>query len=546
MAAVEVAAAEHAARAVGERAQVLQRKSKQRKAPKSSANNDDDDDNRLLEAAQWTATQPVRSATHFKTLFIVIGLAVLVFTEWWYLSSPTEKENVMSRDHKQKPLVQEQFEPDEGDFDFYSHGMEKDKIAELLFPFVNAYSPMFADEVVDLLSELDYEELMVLVQSPEAFISRVDEALTVLKNGLPGMTKLSQKNDKVHNKGSKKGDIQVSKKSQKREDEFVKAAIEEDFDTIQRILKQGIDKPISRSHTPLYVATALERLSVVKYLLEQGATLDKADDVGNTPLAIAATRGFHAVTRYLLEQGADVNKADNSGYSPLHSAVHSGDREMALLLMSYGADLEAKTIIDDLPIDMTDDEKLKQILRDEPKRRKDHGIKRAADYYNQQLSKASKNGDLKKAQYCVANGADKDKGDTLGRFPLFWASLYGNLDLVQYLVEIGATLDKATNLGITPLIASATSGHLEICRYLLEQGADKDKADDEDWTPLHWATSQDRLEVAMLLMSYGADLNARSKNSNHLPIDVVGIEEMRQAIRNESKRRIAALQKKSK
>ena len=117
---------------------------------------------------------------------------------------------------------------------------------------------------------------------------------------------------------------------------------------------------------------------------------------------------------------------------------------------------------------------------------------------------------------------------------------------MQYLVEIGASLDKATNLGITPLIASATSGHLEICRYLLEQGADKDKADDEDWTPLHWATSQDRLEVAMLLMSYGADLNARSKNSNHLPIDVVGIEEMRQAIRNESKRRIAALQKKSK
>ena len=73
---------------------------------------------------------------------------------------------------------------------------------------------------------------------------------------------------------------------------------------------------------------------------------------------------------------------------------------------------------------------------------------------------------------------------------------------------------------------------------MLEQGADRDKADNEGVSPLHWAVRiWDRKEIAKLLMAYGADLNART-NSGYLPIDLNDNEEMKQAIRDEPRRRL--------
>ena len=75
-------------------------------------------------------------------------------------------------------------------------------------------------------------------------------------------------------------------------------------------------------------------------------------------------------------------------------------------------------------------------------------------------------------------------------------------------------------------------------RYLLEQGANRDKEANDGWTPLHFAAFHNRLEIAKLLMVYGADLNTRN-DDGRLPIDVFGAtEEIKQAIRDEPRRRI--------
>ena len=156
------------------------------------------------------------------------------------------------------------------------------------------------------------------------------------------------------------------------------------------------------------------------------------------------------------------------------------------------------------------------------------------------LIDAVRTNNLERVKMLVDQGADKDKGDSLGWIPLWWASWKGHIEVAQYLVEQGATLDKANNGGTTPLIAAVAGGHLEVCRYLLEQGADRDKADHRGWTPLHFAANNGRLKVAMLLMSYGADLNARD-NSGRLPIEMEGYrmtEAIKQAIRDEPRRRM--------
>ena len=50
-----------------------------------------------------------------------------------------------------------------------------------------------------------------------------------------------------------------------------------------------------------------------------------------------------------------------------------------MLLMSYGADLNARTDDGHLPIDVARTESIKQAIRDEPRRRMDHGHKRATE-----------------------------------------------------------------------------------------------------------------------------------------------------------------------
>ena len=75
--------------------------------------------------------------------------------------------------------------------------------------------------------------------------------------------------------------------------------------------------------------------------------------------------------RYLLEQGVNRDKANINGWTPLHLAANSGHLETAKLLMVYGADLNARNNSGELPIDMTEDEEIKQAIRDEPRRRLD-------------------------------------------------------------------------------------------------------------------------------------------------------------------------------
>ena len=154
---------------------------------------------------------------------------------------------------------------------------------------------------------------------------------------------------------------------------------------VKQLLEQGVDKNQVGGHfghTSLCIAGENNHLDVVRYLVEQGADIEKADRDNQTPLIWASYYGHLEVVRYLLEQGADRDKANNNGYTSLHNAAVNGHLETAKLLMVYGADLNARNNDGQLPIDVAveeDDEEIEQAIRDEPRRRMDHGHKRATE-----------------------------------------------------------------------------------------------------------------------------------------------------------------------
>jgi ankyrin repeat protein len=153
----------------------------------------------------------------------------------------------------------------------------------------------------------------------------------------------------------------------------------------------------------LYMAAETDQLAVVKYLVQQGAEKDTADNAGATPLFMAALQGHLAVLQYLAQQGADKNKANNNGTTPLHIAAQKGHLAVVQCLVQQGADKD-----------------------------KVNNSGCSAVYI------AAAQGHLAVVKYLVQQGADKNKAASNDTTPLSAASSQGHIALAAYLREQGA------------------------------------------------------------------------------------------------------------
>jgi polyadenylate-binding protein len=68
-----------------------------------------------------------------------------------------------------------------------SQEQQKQLLGEALFPQVAAFQPDLAGKITGMLLEMDNSELLLLLESPEAMTSKVEEAVEVLKqhNAIP-------------------------------------------------------------------------------------------------------------------------------------------------------------------------------------------------------------------------------------------------------------------------------------------------------------------------------------------------------------------------
>lgn len=120
--------------------------------------------------------------------------------------------------------------------------------------------------------------------------------------------------------------------------------------------------------TPLMMASALNKLEIVKFLLEKNANIDAATNEGLTALILASSpkvvtlllqnhaninaktvlngataliiasfNGKLDTVQALLAYNPDINIKDNDGETALDKAQHSGNKELQALLRSHGA-----------------------------------------------------------------------------------------------------------------------------------------------------------------------------------------------------------------
>ena len=299
------------------------------------------------------------------------------------------------------------------------------------------------------------------------------------------------------------------------------AASRSSENSIERLLLKGIDINISDydKRAALHIAADNGDLSIVKYLVKKGATVDIADRWGNTPYSGAVQKGFAEVAHFLKTSGAkNITQNNDDGATQLCAAagsgnlaklqdiIHSGvaadasdydDRGALHLAAEEGHMSIIKYLVEEAGVSVNvqdrwgttpltgaenaEESEIALYLRTKGgKRTGEMALKRRSSFNlvaNSQndLIKAAANADVEELRRLITNGADVDDHDYDHRYPLHLAAEEGHMEAVKILVEANATLDVKDRWGTTPLRGAIRNTHNDIADFLKDAGATTDK-----------------------------------------------------------------------
>jgi uncharacterized protein len=111
------------------------------------------------------------------------------------------------------------------------------------------------------------------------------------------------------------------------------AAMEGNTKEVSKLLSDfDIDYSGRAGNSPLMWASEYGHVETVKYLLENGADVNKTNVWGQTSLMFASTWGFTEIVDILIDNNADINIKTRRGKTALNSAEKYGYKDIINLL----------------------------------------------------------------------------------------------------------------------------------------------------------------------------------------------------------------------
>ncbi|XP_053770891.1 protein phosphatase 1 regulatory subunit 12C isoform X2 [Desmodus rotundus] len=196
------------------------------------------------------------------------------------------------------------------------------------------------------------------------------------------------------------------------------------------------------------------------------AVLDSTNADGISALHQACIDENLEVVRFLVEQGATVNQADNEGWTPLHVAASCGYLDIARYLLSHGANIATVNSDGDLPLDLAESDAMEGLLKAEIAHR---GV-------DVEAAKRAEEELLLHDTRCWLNGGamPEARHPRTGASALHVAAAKGYIEVMRLLLQAGYDPELRDGDGWTPLHAAAHWGVEDACRLLAEHGGGMD------------------------------------------------------------------------
>lgn len=147
-------------------------------------------------------------------------------------------------------------------------------------------------------------------------------------------------------------------------------------------------------------------------------------------------------------------------------------------------------------------------------------VPRLATALDRDLLQAAARGDAVALKAALAQGAQANAVDELGRTALLLVAGTGDLESARLLLRAGAEPDGRDG-PLTPLGAAALRGHAPMVRLLLARGARVDAAAPQGLTPLQHAVKLNHLAVAELLLKAGASTTVLDRSGEGLLVNAI-------------------------
>lgn len=291
--------------------------------------------------------------------------------------------------------------------------------------------------------------------------------------------------------------------------------------------KDGVNTKGFRENTALHLACQQGHFEICKLLIQRGADVRAANEVGCTPLheAVLAENAAR-ITALLIVNGADLNARDREDRAPLHKASSMGHVDHCKALLDIGADINI----------------LDQSKCQAEHRKNNSPLKGSVGTGDSALHYAILSGSIEMCGYLIDRGIDMRIKSALGKPLVHFACHHKKYRICSLLIERGADVDaldykqlqvptgspvarkrspkhsteEVPMLSITysetALQAAVRAGNTEACRMLLDHGANVNAADEVFGnTPLHIVCQEGFRDVCELLLRYRADLNVTNR-----------------------------------
>lgn len=207
--------------------------------------------------------------------------------------------------------------------------------------------------------------------------------------------------------------------------------------------------------------------------LPQNKNLEETDLLGDTLLLVAIRKKMTTVIKTLVENGASLSVQTPNYESALTLAIKSEDEDLVLFLLEKGVPIQMELSPDEPPLMIAARLGLTRVVRSL--------IDLGADptesvFQNWDVihSATGSKGTLEIVKILIENGAEVDsRQNPMGHTPLMRARGAGKLDIIKFLVENGANPTLQENqrehdeFGKTPLMFAAENGNIEVVKYLV-------------------------------------------------------------------------------